>query len=64
MGRPAGIQEFNITTAKPKAEDCPLVGLTAEQLSISQPWPTSHITENAMQMCEILIITSEMIDQL
>lgn len=64
MGRPAGIQEFNITTAKPKAQDRALVGLTEEQLEISQPWPTSHLTENAMQMCEIFIITSEVVDQL
>lgn len=64
MGRPAGIQEFNITTARPKAQDRALVGLTQEQLRISQPWPTSHITENAMQMCEIFIITSEVVDQL
>ncbi|KIW19927.1 hypothetical protein PV08_00502 [Exophiala spinifera] len=64
MGRPAGIQEFNITTTKPKAQDRALTGLTEQQLRISQPWPTSHITENAMQMCEIFIITSEVIDQL
>lgn len=64
MGRPAGIQELNITTAKPKAQDRALVGLTDEQLKQSVPWPTSHITENAMQMCEIFIITSEVIDQL
>lgn len=64
MGRPAGIQEFNITTAKPKSQDRILVGLTDEQLRISQPWSTSHITDNAMQMCEIFIITSEVVDQL
>lgn len=64
MGRPAGIQEFNITTAKPKAQDRVLEGLTEEQLRISQPWSTSDITNNAMQMCEIFIITSEVVDQL
>lgn len=64
MGRPAGIQEFNITTAKPKAQDRVLEGLTDEQLRISQPWSSSDITNNAMQMCEIFIITSEVVDQL
>ncbi|EXJ93637.1 hypothetical protein A1O1_02029 [Capronia coronata CBS 617.96] len=63
MGRPAGIQEFNITTAKPKAQDR-VIALPEEQLKFSQPWPTSHIAENAMKMCEIFIITSEVVDQL
>ncbi|KAJ4214389.1 hypothetical protein NW759_010407 [Fusarium solani] len=65
MGRPASIQEYNITTAKPKIlEDRPAALLSAEQRKFSQPWPTSHITENAIKTCEIMIITSEVIDQL
>jgi hypothetical protein len=64
MGRPASIQEYNITTTKPKAQDIPVALLSAEEAEISQPYPTSHITENAMQMCELLMITSEVIDQL
>ncbi|KAK7409261.1 hypothetical protein QQX98_008571 [Neonectria punicea] len=49
MGRPASIQEYNITTRKPKIQDRPISLLSEEQTSISQPWPTSHITENAMR---------------
>ncbi|KAF2793028.1 hypothetical protein K505DRAFT_245348 [Melanomma pulvis-pyrius CBS 109.77] len=64
MGRPAGIQEYNITAKKPKSLDRSLPALTKEQNLISQPFPSSHITDNAMHMCEILIITSEVIDQL
>ncbi|KPM41104.1 hypothetical protein AK830_g5456 [Neonectria ditissima] len=64
MGRPASIQEYNITTRKPKIQDRPVPELSEEQARISQPWPTSHITENAMRTCEIMIITSEVIDQL
>lgn len=65
MGRPASIQEYNITTAKPKIlEDQPAALLSPEQRKFSQPWPTSHITENAIKTCEIMIITSEVIDQL
>ncbi|KAM5386429.1 hypothetical protein ACJZ2D_000392 [Fusarium nematophilum] len=64
MGRPASIQEYNITTTKPKGQDRPLTLLPEDQARISQPWPTSHITENAMRTCDILIITSEVIDQL
>ncbi|KAF5026950.1 hypothetical protein F66182_980 [Fusarium sp. NRRL 66182] len=63
MGRPASIKEYNITTAKPEIQDLP-IALLPEQQAISQPWPTSHITENAMKTCEILIISSEVIDQL
>ncbi|KAK7432268.1 hypothetical protein QQZ08_001213 [Neonectria magnoliae] len=64
MGRPASIQEYNITTRKLKIQDRPISLLSEEQTRISQPWPTSHITENAMRTCELLIITSEVIDQL
>ncbi|KAL3588304.1 hypothetical protein FPOAC2_10457 [Fusarium poae] len=64
MGRPASIQEYNITTTKPKGlvPDSPL--LTEAQLKCSTPWPTTHITENAMYTCDLLMITSEVIDQL
>ncbi|OJJ50723.1 hypothetical protein ASPZODRAFT_11578 [Penicilliopsis zonata CBS 506.65] len=64
MGRPASIQEYNITTAKPTAENYPLLPLSDEQTVLSTPFPTSHITENAVATCELLIITSEVIDQL
>lgn len=64
MGRPAGIQEYNITTTKPEAIDVYVDGLNEEARRISTPWPTSHITANAMHTCEIFIITSELFDQL
>lgn len=64
MGRPASIQEYNITTTKLKTQFCPVPFLSEEQERISAPFPTSHITENAMYMCELLIITSEVVDQL
>ncbi|EXL96025.1 fungal-specific transcription factor domain-containing protein [Fusarium oxysporum II5] len=64
MGRPASIQEYNITTTKPKGlvQHSPL--LSDHQLEISTPFPTSHIMENSMYTCELLIATSEVIDQL
>lgn len=64
MGRPACIQEYNITTTKPKAQDVSISFLSEEEARISQPYPTSHITENVIHMCELLMITSEVIDQL
>ena len=64
MGRPASIQEFNITTPKPKAEDLPLLLPEQEKVDMHRSWPTSQITDNAMQMCEIFIITSEVMDQM
>ncbi|KAF5560755.1 pathway-specific regulatory nit-4 [Fusarium phyllophilum] len=64
MGRPASIQEYNITTTKPKGlvQHSPL--LSDYQYGISAPFPTSHILENSMYTCELLLATSEVIDQL
>ncbi|KAF4990500.1 hypothetical protein FGRMN_8431 [Fusarium graminum] len=64
MGRPASIQEYNITTTKPKGQVQYSPFLTDEQLQMSNPFPTPHITENSMYTCEILMATSEVIDQL
>lgn len=64
MGRPAGVQEYNITAKKPKPLDRTLPPLMGEQGLISMPWPTSHITINAMHVCEIFIITSEVVDKM
>ncbi|KAH7175271.1 fungal-specific transcription factor domain-containing protein [Dactylonectria macrodidyma] len=64
MGRPASIQEYNITTTKPKGHIRPSSFLSQYQAQISQPWPTPHITENCSYLCELLIATSEAIDQL
>ncbi|RBR17376.1 hypothetical protein FVER53590_11865 [Fusarium verticillioides] len=64
MGRPASIQEYNITTTKPKGlvQHSPL--LSDYHYGISAPFPTSHILENSMYTCELLLATSEVIDQL
>ncbi|KAF4500221.1 pathway-specific regulatory nit-4 [Fusarium agapanthi] len=64
MGRPASIQEYNITTTKPKGlvQHSPL--LSDHQYEISAPFPTSRILENSMYTCELLLATSEVIDQL
>ncbi|KAF5711727.1 Nit-4-like protein [Fusarium globosum] len=64
MGRPASIQEYNITTTKPKGltQHSPL--LSDYQYGISAPFPTSHILENFMYTCDLVLATSEVIDQL
>ncbi|KAF4340293.1 pathway-specific regulatory nit-4 [Fusarium beomiforme] len=64
MGRPASIQEYNITTTRPKGlvQNSPL--LTDYQLQISTPFPTTHVMENSMYTCELMLATSEVIDQL
>jgi hypothetical protein len=64
MGRPASIQEYNITTTKPKGLVQHSPFLSDYQLKISSPFPTAHIMENSMYTCELLIATSEVIDQL
>ncbi|KAF5239067.1 hypothetical protein FAUST_5161 [Fusarium austroamericanum] len=64
MGRPASIQEYNITTTKPKGNVPHSPLLTDDQLASTSPYPTAHITENAMYTCEVLMVTSEVIDQL
>ncbi|KAF4964264.1 hypothetical protein FSARC_7818 [Fusarium sarcochroum] len=64
MGRPASIQEYNITTTKPKGHVPHSPFLSNNQLEISSPFTTHHITENSMYTCELLMATSEVIDQL
>lgn len=64
MGRPASIQEHNITTPQPKAQDRVIPGLSEELTRKCMPFPTSHITENAIHTTELLLLTSEVVDQL
>lgn len=64
MGRPASIQECNITTTKPTLKSYSHSNLPVGIRQISTPYDTAHITENCIHTCELLMITSEVIDKL
>jgi hypothetical protein len=64
MGRPASIQECNITTTKPTIKSYSQPDMPEGKRQISTPYDTAHITDNCVHTCELLMITSEVIDKL
>ncbi|RDW87945.1 hypothetical protein BP5796_03639 [Coleophoma crateriformis] len=65
-GRPACIQEYNVTAAKPltSVDNEPLTLAPEIQDSHSPAISISHMSVNAIYTCELFQITSEVLDQL
>ncbi|KAL3419467.1 nitrogen assimilation transcription factor nit-4 [Phlyctema vagabunda] len=65
-GRPAGIQEYNITAAMPSTllDNQPLMFSHETEDSGHLSFPIEHIATNAIYTCKLFQITSEVLDQL
>lgn len=64
LGRPAGLQEYNITAAKPLSDEGTVSGIfELDPEYKSRPSPL-HVSINAIHTCELFKLTSEVLDQL